>query len=232
PSPSGCAEARRSCDSHSGHSGGPMRRCPRSVAARRPGREEYAAAWSDAAQARGIPGAPTRASAEPSEHGRCRHGDARGSEVSPRSLRQDQLVQRQIGHRLAKPFVLLLEILQLPKLVTAHAAILLTPPVERQLGNADLANSIRHRHALASQNLCLPKLRDDLVGLVSLVCHCGPPSWSKRYFKVDPFNGGGSARPLRARTRYTRFHFCGTNSGSRPFYVHLLPNMTVPCHLD
>src|SRR5690606_35878075 len=125
-------------------------------------------------------------------HGRCRHGDARGSEVSPRSLRQDQLVQRQIGHRLAKPFVLLLEILQLPKLVTAHAAILLAPPVERQFGNADLANSIRHRHALAAQNLNLPKLRDDLVGLVSLVCHCGPPSWSKPYFKVDPFNGGGS----------------------------------------
>src|SRR5690606_21525819 len=117
-------------------------------------------------------------------------------EVSPRSLRQDQLVQRQIGHRLAKPFVLLLEILQLPKLVTAHAAILLAPPVERQFGNADLANGIRHRHALAAQNLNLPKLRDDLVGLVSLVCHCGPPSWSKPYFKVDPFNGGGSGRSV------------------------------------
>src|SRR5690606_7529811 len=67
-------------------------------------------------------------------------------------------------------------------------------PVERQFGNADLANGIRHRHALAAQNLNLPKLRDDLVGLVSLVCHCGPPSWSKPYFKVDPFNGGGSSR--------------------------------------
>src|SRR5690606_33056061 len=103
----------------------------------------------------------------------------------------------------AKPFVLLLEILQLPKLVTAHAAILLTPPVERQLGNADLANSIRHRHALAAQNLNLPKLRDDLVGLVSLVCHCGPPSWSKPYFKVDPFNGGGSESPVYAREDYS-----------------------------
>src|SRR5690606_13727730 len=111
------------------------------------------------------------------------------------SLRQDQLVQRQIGHRLAKPFVLLLEILQLPKLVTAHAAILLAPPVERQFGNADLANGIRHRHPLAAQNLNLPKLRDALVGLVSLVGHCGPPSWSKPYFKVDPFNGGGSFLP-------------------------------------
>ncbi|MFD2258710.1 hypothetical protein ACFSMZ_02865, partial [Chelativorans composti] len=36
---------------------------------------------------------------------------------------------------------------------------------------------------------------DDLVGLVSLVCHCGPPSGSKPYFKVDPFNGGGSLAP-------------------------------------
>src|SRR5690606_1517045 len=90
-----------------------------------------------------------------------------------------------------------LEILQLPKLVTAHAAILLAPPVERQFGNADLANGIRHRHALVAQNLNLPKLRDDLVGLVSLVCHCGPPSWSKPYFKVDPFNGGGSC-PIAA----------------------------------
>src|SRR5690606_18421068 len=79
--------------------------------------------------------------------------------------------------------------------VTAHAAILLAPPVERQFGNADLANGIRHRHALAAQNLNLPKLRDDLVGLVSLVGHCGPPSWSKPYFKVDPFNGGGSVQP-------------------------------------
>src|SRR5690606_2451133 len=169
-----------------------MRRCPRSVAARRPRREEYAAAWSDAAQARGIPGAPTRASAEPSEQGRRRPGDARGSEVSPRSYRQDQLVQRQIGHRLSLPSVRLPGTLLLPNLVTAHAAILLAPPVERQFGSADLANGIRHRHALAAQNLILPKLRDDLVGLVSLVCHCGPPSWSKPYFKVDPFNGGGS----------------------------------------
>src|SRR5690606_24575554 len=156
------------------------------------GRGECGAAWSDAAPAHGISGAPTRTSAEPSEHGRCRHGDARGSEVSPRSLRQDQLVQCQISHRLAKPFVLLLELLQLPELVTAHAAILLAPPVIRQLRNADLANRIRHRHPLAAHNFNLPKLRDNLVGLVSLVCHRGPPSWSKPYFKVDPFNGGGS----------------------------------------
>ncbi|MFD2258562.1 hypothetical protein, partial [Chelativorans composti] len=46
--------------------------------------------------------------------------------------------------------------------------------------------------------LNLPQLRDNLVGLVSLVCHCGPPSWSKPYFKVDPFNGGGSGATKQA----------------------------------
>ncbi len=173
PSPPGCAEARRSCDSRSGHNDGSVQRCPRSVAARRSDREECGAAWSDAAPVRGIHGAPIRASAELCEHDRCRHGDARGSEVSPGSLRQDQLVQRQVGYRLAKPFVLLLEILQLTKLVTAHA--MLAPSIVGQLGNADLANRVRHRHSLAAQNLNLPKLRDDLLGLVSLGAHRGPP---------------------------------------------------------
>src|SRR5262249_10831674 len=33
----------------------------------------------------------------------CRHGDARGLEVSPGSLLQNELIQRQIGNRLAQP---------------------------------------------------------------------------------------------------------------------------------
>ena len=40
------------------------------------------------------------------EHARCRHGDARGLEVSPGGLLQDQLVQRQVRDRLAQPAVL------------------------------------------------------------------------------------------------------------------------------
>src|SRR5690606_7087198 len=86
----------------------------------------------------------------------------------------------------------------------------------RQLGNADLANCIRHRHALAAQNLNLPKLRDDLIGLVSLGCHRGPPSWSKPYFKVDPFNGGGSGAPVSGLSQYSRLltqsSYCGARS--------------------
>ncbi|MFD2259828.1 hypothetical protein, partial [Chelativorans composti] len=46
---------------------------------------------------------------------------------------------------------------------------------------------------------------DDLVGLVSLVGHCGPPSWSKPYFKVDPFNGGGSLIDWTDEGAYERF---------------------------
>jgi hypothetical protein len=42
----------------------------------------------------------------------CRHGDARGLEVSPSSLLQNELIQRQIGNRLAQPAVLELKVLQ------------------------------------------------------------------------------------------------------------------------
>lgn len=72
----------------------------------------------------------------------------------------------------------------------AHAAILLAPSIIGQLGNADLAHRIRHRHPLAAQRFNLPQLHHGLVGSVSLLSHCGPPSWSKPYFKVESFNGG------------------------------------------
>ena len=39
----------------------------------------------------------------PGERARCRPGDARGLEVSPGCLLQDQLVQRQVGNRSAQP---------------------------------------------------------------------------------------------------------------------------------
>ena len=51
----------------------------------------------------------------------------RGLEVSLGSLLQDQLVQRQVGDRLAQPHILSLQILQPFHLVRLQAAILLTP---------------------------------------------------------------------------------------------------------
>src|SRR5690606_18396263 len=109
-----------------------------------------------------------------------------------------------------------------PELVTAHAAILLAPPVIRQLRNADLANRIRHRHPLAAQNFNLPKLRDNLVGLVSLVCHRGPPSWSKPYFKVGPFNGGGSHSISSAFKSISSAAFSSGSHSSAPVRLSLI----------
>src|SRR5438132_13668616 len=52
----------------------------------------------------------------------CRHGDARGLEVSPGSLLQNELVQRQIRDRLAQPAVLELKLLQALDLLNLQPA--------------------------------------------------------------------------------------------------------------
>ena len=51
---------------------------------------------SDAGRAPDRRGAPRRTT--PVEHARCKRGDARGSVVSPGSLLQDQLIQRQVRY--------------------------------------------------------------------------------------------------------------------------------------
>jgi len=60
---------------------------------------------------------------------RCRHGDARGLEVSPRGLLQNELVKRQIGDRLAQPAVLEFEVLQALHLLDLQPAELLAPAI-------------------------------------------------------------------------------------------------------
>src|SRR5215207_9381007 len=69
----------------------------------------------------------------------CRPGDARGLEVSPGCLLQNQLVQRQVGNRSAQPRVLSLEILQSLDLVALEPAKLLAPAVVRDLRNPNRA---------------------------------------------------------------------------------------------
>ena len=61
------------------------------------------------------------------ERGRCRRGGARGSEISPGGFRQDHLIERQIGHRLAKPCILRLKFLQALHLIRLQPAELLAP---------------------------------------------------------------------------------------------------------
>src|SRR5215472_8190417 len=51
----------------------------------------------------------------------------------------------------------------------------LAPPIIRHLTHPDLADCIHHVLALRDQNIDLPQLRDGLVRLVSLPCHCSPP---------------------------------------------------------
>src|SRR5262249_28586314 len=109
------------------------------------------------------------------EYARCRRGDARGLVVSPGCLLQDQLVQRQIRHRTAKPIVLRLEILQPPDLVALQAAELLPPPVVGHLAHPDRADRFRYALTLRGQNINLPQLGDDLFRLVAPPWHSGPP---------------------------------------------------------
>src|SRR5262249_49765801 len=105
----------------------------------------------------------------------CRHSDARGLEVSPSSLLQNQLIQRQIRNRLAQPAVLELKVLQPLHLLDLQPTELLAPPIIRHLAHADLADCVHHVLALRDQNIYLPQLGDDLFRLVSLPCHCSPP---------------------------------------------------------
>jgi hypothetical protein len=65
----------------------------------------------------------------------CRQGDARGLEV----LLQNELIQRQIGNRLAQPAVLKLKVLQALHLLDLQPTELLAPPILRagMQGNAE-----------------------------------------------------------------------------------------------
>src|SRR2546421_12888687 len=74
----------------------------------------------------------------------CRHGDARGLEVSPGSLLQNELVQRQIRDRLAQPAVLELKLLQAFDLLDLQPAKLLTPGIVGHLAHTDLPDRFRH----------------------------------------------------------------------------------------
>src|ERR1051325_4804169 len=140
-SPPGAA-TRRSCDSHSGHTAEPTRRCRPSVALRPHGPAGSCAASSDAAREPHRHGA--RKPTARLERARCRRGDARGLVVSPGSLLQDQLVQRQVRDGTAKPAVLRLKFLQAPYLVALQAAELLAPAVIRHLAHPDRADRLRY----------------------------------------------------------------------------------------
>src|SRR5215203_4633924 len=148
------------------------------------------AASSDAGRA------PRRRDAQilpaPGERARCRPGDARGLEVSPGCLLQDQLVQRQVGNRSAQPRVLSLEILQPLDLIALEPAKLLAPAVVRDLRNPNRAYRLGNALPLRHQHIHLAQLRNDLLGLVSLPRHPWSSLARKPYLRADHLKGGGS----------------------------------------
>src|SRR5262245_10563367 len=103
------------------------------------------------------------------------HARHRLLEVSPGSLLQNELVQRQIRYGLAQPAVLKLKLLQALHLLDLQPAKLLTPAIVGNLAHTDLPDRLRHALALRDQNIHLPQLRDDLFGLVAFPRHRSPP---------------------------------------------------------
>src|SRR5208283_3455157 len=156
---------------------------------------------------------------------RYRRGDARGLEVSPGSLLQNELVQRQVRDRPAQTGILLLELLQALHLVGLEPAVLLPPPIIGDLAHADLADRVSDVLALRDQHINLPQLRNDLFRRVSLLRHCSPPSCQKTYFRSDHFSGGG---PIQERLEPSsklvfpirRCAYHGRPSKSRPPMNH------------
>src|SRR6516165_4098887 len=120
-----------------------------------------------------------------------RHGDARGLEVSPSSLLQNELVQRQIGNRLAQPAVLEPKVLQALHLLGFQPAEILAPdntsPHSRRSGGLRPLCSgparAEHRPAATSR-------RSLQACIASLPLQSS--LMSKTYLKSDHFNGGGS----------------------------------------
>jgi hypothetical protein len=98
-----------------------------------------------------------------------------GLRSSPRGLLQNELVQRQIGDRLAQPAVLEFEVLQALHLLDLQPAELLAPAIVGHFAHTNLTDRVRHVLTLRDQNIHLPQLRDDLFRLVSLPCHRSPP---------------------------------------------------------
>lgn len=122
------------------------------------------------------PGRGTRSVRKPPSgcgHVRCRHGGARGSEISLCGLGQDQLVQSQVRYRPAQAPVLLMDPLQFLflKLICAHATVLLLPAVIGLHSHTDLPDRVYPGHALPHQHFNLLQLHNNLCKLWSLGRH-------------------------------------------------------------
>ena len=98
-------------------------------------------------------------------------GDARGLEVSPGGLSQDQLIQGQTRYGASEPFVLLLKTLQFLELSSPHATLLLAITIKGLFRNPNFPDPIYTRHSLTDNSPNLSQLRDNLFRFVSFVRH-------------------------------------------------------------
>ena len=136
--------------------------------------------------------------------GRCSADAARGLEVSPGGLLKDKLVERQVGDRPAKPQVLLLQILHLPRLIRLQTALLLAPAVISLLADRDPTTRIRRRPAPRQDNLSLTQRADNLFRPVPLA-HFLSPAWSTLNIIDGPLRrvhinlGSGAGRGTASR---------------------------------
>lgn len=93
----------------------------------------------------------------------------------PGRLRQDLLIQRQIGNGPTKTAVLGLQVLQPLHLIRLQPTKLLAPAVIGDLRHSNRADRLRDRLALRDQHIDLAQLGDDLLRLVPLLPHSAPP---------------------------------------------------------
>lgn len=105
------------------------------------------------------------------QHDQRRRGGVRGLEISPRSFRQNHLVQCQVGDGAPKPRVLGLKLLPPLDLVALQATLFGPPTVIRYFRHAYRSDRLCDRSALRTQHINLPKLRDDLFRTMSLSRH-------------------------------------------------------------
>jgi hypothetical protein len=110
-----------------------------------------------------------------------RGSTARGLQFSQVLVRlsQDRDVELLLGDQPLEPSVLDLELLQPPRLLRLHAAVLVAPAVEGVLAHAEVLQHLRHRAARREHGVGLAKLVDDLFRCVSCPFHRESPGPSR-----------------------------------------------------
>jgi hypothetical protein len=99
---------------------------------------------------------------------------ATGLEVSPGSLLQDGVIQRQVGNQLLEAGIFFLELFKFPGLLYPHTAVFLTPSIIGLFGDADLTAGFAYAASLAEKNLSFPEFVDDLFRSVTLFDYVPP----------------------------------------------------------